>query len=282
MDFIKEISIHNAPGYHEYYKYQENFKSLLARHGFSVNQKYIDFINTIGFGSFFDGALVFFPIEGQRGSIITETNIIREINIFDYVVIGYNGTTEGYYCLKLDPSDNAIYWIDIQMKLVNLLCIRFDEWINKQPIELFDKKIYSAFKSIRDIKSIHEVIKERGFVDVELLDYDKKLTRPPGNMKDLLPRYNKLTIAIRKNKPTCLLNDLTIEFLRSGSSIGKDNISYITLDITSLPEAKSQVFEAYLFDAFNVSFDSIECHYKPKIELGNKMRINYKEILGFL
>jgi len=248
---------------------------------YSLNTLYTDFINSIGYGYFFGGSLVLFPLMGKTGSINALTAKLRSVGIKNFVAIGYQGTTEGYYCLKNDKRDFAIYWADIQQKIVEKLDKRFDNWINAQPNILFQDDIYAAYKKIRDIDSIHKVIDERLVVEVEMLDFDKQLVKPPGSEQDLLPRYNKITLAFRKNQSVSL-NQLTIKFHRIGSPVGKDNIEYLTIDIASIPIGESVVIHGYLFDPFNLSFERIECNYTPEIDLSKKMRVKYKEIKQFL
>lgn len=281
MDFLKEIKTHNAPGYHRIFKYPDDLNLLIEEEGYKLNAFYVDFIKTIGCGHFFGGSLVLFPLIGETGSVRALTNYLHSIGIKDFVAIGYAGTTEGYYCLKNEKEDNAVYWVNVQTKTINKLNECFENWINTQSNELFNPDIYAAYKKIKDIESVYEVIKERSFIEVELLDFEKRLIKPPGNEKDFLPRYNKVILAIRKDKEV-KLRQLTIKFSRSGSSIEEDNVEYLTVDIGHIPINKSEVVQSYLFDPFNLPFEKIECDYQPEIDLTSKMRVRYKEIKKFL
>ncbi len=280
--FKDEIRVHNAPGYHKVAKYESGFLLLVKNEGLDLNSQYIDFIDAVGYGSFFNGSFVLFPLEGEIGSIRSETNNLKEIGFGDFVAIGYDGTTEGYYCLKNDSSDSGVYWINLQNKVIDLLDHDFSNWIGVQPDDLYNEKIYAAFAEIKDSTSILEVVRQRELIEVELLAFERQLTRPPDKQDDLLPRYTKLTLLVKKNDHAPLLAYLTIAFLRTGSSIGNDNIEYLTIDIRSLAIGRSEVVEAYLFDPFNLPFEEIQCLYEPEIDLGTKMRIKYKEIRRFL
>lgn len=281
MSFYKEIKEHNAPGYHRLYRYSEDFSALSKKEGYSLNSLYTGFINSVGYGYFFGGSLVLFPLAGETGSIKALTLGLQSAGIEDFVVIGYAGTTEGYYCLKNDRKDKAVYWIDIQQKAITKLNERFDDWINAQPNELFSEDIYAGYKKIKDIESIYKVINERSLVEVDMLDFERGLIKPPGKEKDFLPRYNRVNLAIRKNQDI-ELSQLTIKFFRRGSPIGEDNVEYLTIDVGSLRVDKTEVVQAYLFDPFNLPFEKIECSYSPEIDLASKMRVRYKEIKQFL
>lgn len=282
MIFLKEIEKHNASGYHRAHRYPYDFNLLVDKEGYKLTSQYVDFINSIGYGYFFGGSLVFFPLTGETGSIKALTNDIQKKGIEGFVVIGYAGITDGYYCLRNEKEDDAIYWIDIQVKTVDKINACFEDWLNSRPRELFNPDIYAAYRKIKDIDSINKVMIERSFVEVELLDFEKVLIKPPGKENDFLPRYNKVTLAIRKNKEVELANQVTIKFYRSGSPVGKDNVEYLTMDISSFPISKSKVVQSYLFDPFNLPFDKIECQYVPEIDLTSKMRVKYKEIKNFL
>lgn len=281
MNFLKEIKTHNAPGYHRIFKYSDDFNLLVEKEGYKLSAFYVDFIKSIGYGHFFGGSLVLFPLTGETGSVRALTNYLQGMGVKGFVAIGYAGTTEGYYCLKNEKEDNAVYWVNVQTKATNKLDECFEDWINTQSSELFNPDTYAAYKKIKDIESVYEVIKERSFIEVELLDFKEQLIKPPGNEKDFLPRYNKVILAIRKNKEV-KLSQLTIKFSRSGSSIEEDNVEYLTVDIGFIPINKSEVVQSYLFDPFNLPFEKIECDYHPEIDLTSKMRVRYKEIKKFL
>jgi hypothetical protein len=282
MTFIQELNYHNAKGYHKPEKYYENYKQILETEGYFVNTKYIDFINNIGFGSFFGGSLVFFPFSDVKGSVKLLTQQISNIVNAEYIVIGYNGTTEGYYCLRRDPNDSSLYWFNLEVKKIEIIDKNFQDWLDKQPQNLFSEQIYAGFKKIKDIESINIIIKERAYFDIEIFNFEKKLCRPPGKENDLLPRYNSVVLAVRKNKKISLLNCLTLKFFRSGSPIHQDNIEYLTINVNNLLIGKSEIINVFLFDPFNLPFDSLTCILYPEIDLSSKMRVRYKEILPFL
>lgn len=278
--FKDELHTHSAKGYHRIERYPENTE-VAFNNNYEVNHSYIEFIKIIGYGRFFDGSLIFFPFEGN-GSVKTETSKIHNLGFKNFVSIGYDGTTMGYYCLKNDRTKRAVYWVDVQAKIVEKVAEDFNDWVEALPKELFNKRTYAAYKNIKDKESIIRIIQQRAKIEVEMLDYEKELVKPPDKKKDLLPRYNKIILSVKRNGDTPILKEVTIPFLRFGSSIGKDNIDYVTIDIDSLEKEEIKVIETYLFDPFNVPFEGIECLYKPEISLSSEMRAMFKEIQKYL
>lgn len=176
MNISEELKKHNAPGYHRVFRCPKNFNALIRKEGYNLNLQYVRFIESFGNGHFFGGALVLFPLLGDTGSIKTLTENLQNIGIVDFIVIGYAGTKEGYYCLKNNVNDNVVYWVNIQLKTVEILNESFNLWINSLPNQLFNADIYAAYKKIKDIGSINRVINERSLIEVEILDFEKILT----------------------------------------------------------------------------------------------------------
>lgn len=91
----------------------------------------------------------------------------------------------------------------------------FHIWINYLPNRLFNADIYAAYKKIKDIDSIR-VVNERSLFEVEMLDFEKKLTKSPEKENDSLPRYIKIALALRTNGSIKFISQWTIKFLGVG------------------------------------------------------------------
>ena len=221
-----------------------------------------------------------FPIGNDDGPVVGVTSKIAEYNE-NLVAIGYDGTTEGFYCLSTNSKDEAVYWFNRPGKSVTLEHTNFYHWIESCPSRLFDAKVYAGYKSIKDMASVMTVIEERRKFMVELLGYRHELVKPPFRPGDGLPRFNLLKLRITKLKESDL-GTLTIKFRRVGSKIGDSNIEYVTVDVPDMPVDGTCEVGAYLFDPFNLPFEAIVSCYGPTINLNTNMRVKYKEIVNFL
>src|SRR6266404_122551 len=100
--FVRELKDHPAPGYHTIYGQVDRLTATawFGQRLVCCPQPYLDFLNDIGSGSFFAGSLVLFSIESPGSLIDITTNRLPEDERARFVVIGYDGTTEGCYCLR--------------------------------------------------------------------------------------------------------------------------------------------------------------------------------------
>jgi hypothetical protein len=280
-EFHQEIRSRAQTGYHIIHRYEEDATIKYASRGITVCDDYFSFVNEIGFGSFFNGAFVLFSMDDGEGSVINTTAHVREIGFGDLVAVGYDGTTTGYFCLSIDPAIDRVYWVDIQFKTKEIIADSFQKWIESLPGKLFNSRIFAGFREIRNPEKVMRIISERKKFDVKLLSFDRELVRPPGKEKDILPRYNRVLLLIRKKEESDL-TELTTIINREGSDVGVDNKQYVTLDVTSFLTGIDQKVEVYVFDPFNLPFQSITCQFDYRIDLGSKMRVNYKEIADYL
>jgi hypothetical protein len=280
-EFREEIKSRARTGYHIIYRYEEDARIKYASRGITVCDDYFSFVNEIGFGSFFNSSFVLFSIDDDEGSVINTTAHLREIGFGDLVAVGYDGTTTGYFCLSFDPSIDRVYWVDVQFKTKEIIADSFQEWIESLPGKLFSDRIFAGFREIRNPEKVMHIILERRKFDVKLLSFDHELVRPPGKEKDMLPRYNRVLLWIRKKEESDLTK-LTTIINREGSAVGVDNKQYVTLNVNSIPTGFDQKVETFVFDPFNLPFKSITCHFDYQIDLGSKTRVNYKEIADYL
>jgi len=79
--FKDEIKARKGTGYHLVNKYEEDAFIKFAAKGILVNDDYLEFINEIGFGSFFDGSLVFFQLDDVENSVIETTKEFQKLGI---------------------------------------------------------------------------------------------------------------------------------------------------------------------------------------------------------
>jgi hypothetical protein len=272
--FQKELQVHNAKGYH-HVKGTIDINSI-KNYGLNLPIEYIDFLSQVGFGDFFSGNLCLYDISEE--SIKAGKDFWRAVDkdCSDFFIIGNNGTTEGFYCID---ASGKIYWVFCHDGEAKQLAKSFSEWINKRCDELFSKKKYSSYDTIKkkNMEEITNVLEERKRVKLTLLRYDKQLVKEPWNEGVLLPRYNKLVFRIEGSKGT-KLEYYTVKCFRKGSKYGDDNVAYISIPISG----EDGEITVYLFDPFNVGFDEIlvDCSYN--IDLSSKMKSQYKEIKQYI
>lgn len=282
--FQKELYDHDAEGYHsEIQKYSSSeIANICDEMKIEIPEDYSVFLQEIGTGNFFGGDLVFFPLLTEDGdSVISFTLKLETFNINDKIVIGYDGTTEGAYCLSMDKNDSAVYWLFWDTGVFSVVSDNFSDWINSLPKTLFSKKIYSGFKKIKNIDKIYDIIKQRSTIKIRLVSYNKNLTRPPNKKEDALPRYHELVLEILKTKDVSIKN-FTFSGYRTNSPVGKNNLAYVTIPMDSIPLNKAKIVKVYLFDPFNVPFDDIIINVNPNIDLSSSSRSHYKEISDYL
>lgn len=244
-----------------------------------LSKSYTDFIYLVGWGRFFGGALVLFkPIDSDNGFHKLQYKPKEDI-VNKYTIIGYDGTTSGFYCLRNDQSD-CVYWYDSETEEIMLISNHFFTWINEQFNKLYDEKIFAGYKKIKNIDSILKIINEREKVEIRLLEFENELVRPPGKENDFLPRYNKIKIKIFL-KEKISINYYTLIIFRTGSKIGADNKVYHTVEVPVIDNAWITL-DCYVFDAFNLPFNSITLISAPEINLNSSVRARYKEIMEYL
>ena len=283
-NFKNELQSHNALGYHAtIIKHNElMIKNLIEQKKWQVPAEYFAFLISIGSGRFFGGSLIIFElIENLNYSVIAITDKLYSLGIKDKIAIGYDGTTQGIYCLSCKNNDHRVYWIEWIDGSVKVEAESFIEWIESKPNELFSKKIYAGYKKIKDITTINAIIEKRKSFIIELSSYEKELTKPPNKSNEFLPRYNKLNLKVTKTAATDL-DFFTIKCYRIGSPVGKDNIEYVSIPVKELPISKPIIVVSWLFDPFNMPFEKIIIQVDPFINLSSKMRVKYKEIKDYL
>jgi hypothetical protein len=279
--FVRELKDHPAPGYHTIYGQVDQLTATawFAQRLVRCPQPYLDFLNDIGSGSFFAGSLVLFSIESPGSLVDIATNRLPENERARFFAIGYDGTTEGCYCLSRAGIDKAVYWHNWGAKSTHAHGADFVQWIENCPEELFSKTVYAGYKKIRDFASVCGVVRERGHFGVRLLHYDQQLVR--REQKDLLPRYNRIVCGVRKHQ-TSRLNKLTFKAVRSGSSVGLDNVEYVTIDLPDFPVGEEITVESWVCDPFNVPFRELVIDYSPEIDLSSPMRVRFAELKEYL
>lgn len=272
QEFKKELIEHNASGFHLV------FPSMINSDNIETNKEYLSFLKTIGKGSFFAGALQIFDLNDDDSK-----RIVMELDgAFGerYLVIGYDGTTEGCFVLNRNTKDLGVYYLNRkQPEDITKIADSFKVWIEGTPVEYFDAKLYKAFGNIKDIIGVNAVINERRAISVELKYYDKELVAHPNAEKKYLKRYNKLVLSLNVARKVSI-KEVTIKMARLGSAVGEDNIEYVTVQIEGV--VGNVLKEIYLFDPFNLPFEKIVCLYQPEVNLNSKMRVKYKELQEYL
>jgi hypothetical protein len=281
--FSEELEKHSAAGYHLITnKYEiDSARQWFSERGITASETYLQFLQKFGAGRYFSGSLVIFPLDHDNiVSVASETGKLIEHKCTDHFSFGYNGTTEGSYCLSRSGSPK-VAWFNQETKTIESSDQQFESWIETMPELLFSEKIYKGYKSIRDLDSIRQIEEQRGAFKVELLKFSKDLVRPPGKEKDFLPRYNRVLLRVLKTREVPLQN-LTMIIRRDGSTVGKNNKQYVTVPVGEMRAGAEQQREAFVFDPFNLPFKSMEVEFCPEINLGTSMRANFVEIRDFL
>lgn len=270
--FNLELTLHNAVGYHQIFKLKD--KNLVFN-----NAAYFIFLIEIGYGNFFDGNLII--IEPSSSKFMEILEIFNSYDIKNLIPVAFDGSTEGVYCIE-NSEDSKVFWFNWGEGKKYVKSKDFFSWIEEMPSKLFDKETYKAFKSIKDLNKINFIINERKKFDVQFISFEKRLSNSPSQSDMLfLKRYNKVIVKITKNEDTDL-NYLTIKFLRECSKMGPNNLQFLSLQIANLKKGESKTFEEFLFDPFNLPFDSIILLHTSEIDLKSPLRVRYKEIIDFI
>jgi hypothetical protein len=279
--FSRELAIHQG-GYHRPYGPIDRALALefFSQRSLVCPDSYLDFVCEIGPGRFFAGSLTLFPIQAQ-GELDRWTEQLRVEANADFFAIGYDGTTDGCYCLRSLGGDEALYWHGWEAGETALYDSSFANWIEQTPSQLFSEKSYAAYRPIANPEKVQEVIEQRKAFDVSLVNYDKKLVRPPGKEKAFLPRYNRITCAVRKRQESAL-KQLTFVVRRTGSSVGADNRQHVTITLPEFEVGQQATVEAFVFDPFNVRFEDIVVEYTADIDLASPTRSQYAELKPYL
>ena len=280
-NFARELAEHSG-GYHQTNGRVDLSQAMdwFARRSIKCSQAYLDFLSEIGPGEFFSGGLVVFPLE-PGGPFDRANEKLPNKFRAEFFALGYDGTTEGCYCMSKTGADDAVYWCNWQANQIQVQEESFTKWIEEAPRKLFSKSVYAGYKKIKDIAKVRSVIEDRKRYQVRLLRYDNQLVRPPGHEKDSLPRYNRIVCAVRKLEDSSL-RQLTFRVRRTGSSVGNDNVQYVTVSLPETGQGEEVQVEAYVFDPFNVRFQEIIVEYSPDIDLGSPMRARFAEIKDYL
>ena len=278
-NFAGELAEHPG-GYHQTNGRVDLSQAMdwFAKRSIKCSQAYLDFLSEIGPGEFFSGGLVVFPLEPGGPFDRANEKLPHGFRV-EFFAFGYDGTTEGCYCMSKTGADDAIYWCNWQANQIQVLEKSFTTWIEEAPRKLFSKSVYAGYKKIKDIAGVRRVIEDRKRYQVRLLRYDKHLVRQ--HAKDFLPRYNHIVCAVRKLEDSSL-RQLTFRVRRTGSSVGNDNVQYVTVSLPDIRRGEEVQVEAYVFDPFNVRFQEIIVEYSPDIDLGSPMHVRFSEIRDYL
>ena len=281
--FSSELRQHAAPGYHVASGPLDVAFALdwFATHAIRCPKAFLEFLTAFGAGRFFDGDLIIFPPGHGKGTIKEATAQLPEADRDTYFAIGYDGTTEGRYCLDRSGEKGSVFWHSFEAGETVILHPDFVDWIEECPGQLFNEQVYAGYRKVRDIAGVRQVIRERAAFEVRMLSADSTKMRPPGHEKDFLPRYHHLVLGIRKLQES-RLPKLTVSVARTGSSIGSDNVTYLTIDLCDFPVGTEITQDVFAFDPFNLPFQRIEVIHVPEIDLSKPMRTMFKEIKDFL
>ncbi len=276
-----ELKAHPATGYHDYSRVDAGVAAdWFAQRDIRPPVAYLDFVSQIGVGSFFAGSLVLFEIR-SGGNLESQTIRLPESVRRELFAIGYDGTTEGCYCLKRGGEDPAVYWHSWESMEASVLEESCLDWIERLPAELFNNKVYAGYKSIKDMANIAKVIAERAAFEVRIIEFGIDLVRPSGKERDLLARYSRVLLGVRKLRASDLKR-LTVILHRTGSRVGSDNKEYVTVDVAEIPAGSEAILETFAFDPFNVPFENIIAQFTPSIDLGSTSRVRFAEIKDYL
>jgi len=278
-NFAHELGLHGG-GYHQTYGRVDLSQAMdwFARRSIKCSQAYLDFLSEIGPGEFFSGGLVVFALEPGDPFDRANEKLPYELRA-EFFALGYDGTTEGCYCMSKAGADDAVYWCNWQANQIQVLEERFVTWVEEAPRKLFSKLVYAGYEKIKDIAKVRSVVEDRKRYQVRLLRYDKQLVRQ--HEKDFLPRCNRILCAVRKFEDSSL-RQLTFRVRRTGSSVGNHNVEYVTVSLPEIQAGEEVQVEAYVFDPFGVPFQDIVVEYTPYIDLGSPMRVRFAEIRDYL
>jgi hypothetical protein len=281
--FAKELLAHAAPGYHRRDGVigQADAVRWFETRGIHPPNAYLEFLATIGPGRYFAGSLELFAPAPAGSRIDTWTGELPSDVRERLFIFGYGGTTEGDFCLSRTGADDAVYWHSCETGEVEREHDDFVRWIESQPRKLFRESSYAAYRPVRDPAGIAAVVRERSLFRVRLVEFDRKLARPPGHEKDLLSRYHRLRVAVRKAEASAL-ERLTMRVRRLGSRVGADNVTHVALDVAAVPVGVETVVTAWAFDPFNVAFESLEIEFEPEIDLRSPSRTCFVEIRDYV
>jgi hypothetical protein len=279
--FSRELSIHSEGRYHRAHGpiSSEAVATWFERCAPGAPAIYRQFLTEIGSGRFFGGNLSLYPITAtEERSIASELKALQQIGKSQLLPIGYDGTTEGEYCLSLVPGDSAVYWFSWETTEVSRIAEDVLEWIESRPADLSDPEAYAdAHRRLSVSPEIVAVFAQRAAFAVRLVGFEKVLQRPPEKPGDLLPRYNQVIFEVTKLREA-KLSLLTVGLARAGSQYGADNVVYVSLPIADVPLREPVKIVEYVFDPFNVPFEEIELLFTPEIDLSSKSRARFKEI----
>lgn len=272
--FSIELKNHAAHGYHEVAgKVAASDQDQILQ---GVNPDYCQFLRQIGYGSYFSGALVIFsPLQ-----IAHWTQRLIDVEVFDKLAIGYNGTTEGCFAI-LKSGGPAIYWVKWLGGQTVEEASSFVEWIESRPKALYHEKIYSAYKKIKDIPSFMQILGDRASVAIRLVSYEKRLSKKRGEESALLARYNKITVGILISAKITI-QTYTIKCYRTKSAVGDDNVAYVSVPIDDLPVGQVIEKDCYVFDPFNLPFEDLIVDSEPMIDISKPSKAMYVELAGVL
>ena len=281
--FSEELKKHSAAGYHLVTNRYEvdAAREWFAERGITASEEYLDFLQTFGAGRYFGGSLVIFPLDhDDRLSVASETGRLIEQKCGSHFSFGYNGTTEGCYCLSRSgaPEVSFFTW---GARTLQTSDQSFESWVETQPNEWFKEETYKGYKPVKDLAAIQRIEEQRRAFRIRLLKFGKELVRPPGKEKDFLPRYNRVLLGVLKTREVPLQN-LTVTIQRIGTGVGKDNRQSLTIAVGETKVGAENRIEGFVFDPFNLPFESIEVEFSPEIDLGTPMRTRFVEIRDFL
>lgn len=279
--FADELAVHPGGYHHSYGRVDRSlFAEWFSQRSVQCPRPYLDFLSEIGPGRFFSGGLDLLSVE-PGGDLDLWTEKLPSKARAHFFAIGYDGTTEGCYCLRRSVTDDAVYWHNWETGETAQCSPKFFDWIEHSPSKLFNDSAYAGYKKIKSLEQVREIIKQRKAFEVRLLSFDKKLVRPPGKENDFLPRYNRVICGICKRNASDL-GQLTFEVRRTGSSVGTDNVQQVTISLPAFAVGQEITVEAFAFDPFNVPFGEIILDYTPEVDLGSPKRARYAELKQYL
>lgn len=281
--FEHELVEHAGPGYHVRGPRiaAKEARSDLATLGIDPPEAYLSFLENFGPGKYFAGALVIYPVCAESECVLSLARDNPELLALGAFPIGYDGTTEGCYCLSRVNGTQEVSWFRWSADALHSEAPDFEAWIEAQPAALFRAKTYAAYREPRDPASIAGIVEQRGAVDVRLLDFGRKTEVGPGMPAGSYPRHHRLVLGVTKRRAVDL-RSLTIHVLREGSEHGERNVDLVTLDISGVPVGVETVITAFSFDAFNRDFERITIRHDPEIDLRSPRRVRFAEISPFL